>query len=104
MKIAILSKNGNKRQRIPKGQSKMDNAEKLATQSIQDDEKQQQKHNKPTICVGHHYMQTSTNNVNKTYKSGYLTIVEDTVDLQYGLVCELINIGYQCLNIWNTDP
>jgi len=49
-------------------------------------------------------MQTSTNNVNKTYKSGYLTIVEDTVDLQYGLVCELINIGYQCLNIWNTDP
>ena len=82
----------------------MDNAEKLATQSTQDDEKQKQKHNKPTICVGDHYMQTSTHNVNKTYKSGYLTIVEDTVDLQYGLVCELINIGYQCLNIWNTDP
>ena len=39
----------NKRQRIPKGQSKMENPEKLAT-----------------ICVGHHYTQTNTNNVNKT--------------------------------------
>ena len=29
----------NKRQRIPKGQSKMDNTEKLATQSTQDEEK-----------------------------------------------------------------
>ena len=31
---------GNKRQRIPKGQSKMDNPEKLATQGTQDEEKQ----------------------------------------------------------------
>ena len=30
----------NKRQRIPMGQSKMDNLEKLATQGIQDEEKQ----------------------------------------------------------------
>ena len=30
----------NKRQRIPKWQSKMDNPEKLATQSTQDEEKQ----------------------------------------------------------------
>ena len=30
---------GNKRQRIQKGQSKMDNPEKLATQGTQDDEK-----------------------------------------------------------------
>ncbi len=30
----------NKRQRIPKGKSKMDNPEKLATQGTQDDEKQ----------------------------------------------------------------
>ena len=37
----------NKRQRIPKGQSKMDNPEKLATQITEDEEKQQ-KHN--TIC------------------------------------------------------
>ena len=30
----------NKRKRIPKGQSKMDNSEKLATQGAQDEEKQ----------------------------------------------------------------
>ena len=30
----------NKRQKIPKGQSKMDNPEKLATQGAQDEEKQ----------------------------------------------------------------
>ena len=29
----------NKRQRIPKGQSKMDNPEKLATQGTQDEDK-----------------------------------------------------------------
>ena len=28
--------------------------------------RRQTKHNHNTICVGHHYMQTSTNNVNKT--------------------------------------
>ena len=38
----------------------MDNPEKLATQR----RKTRQKHN--TICVGHHYAQTNTNNVNKT--------------------------------------
>jgi len=31
---------GNKRYRIPKGQSKMDNTEKTATQDTQDEEKQ----------------------------------------------------------------
>ena len=35
------------------------NTEKLATYSTQDEDKQ----NKNTICVGHHYMQTNTNNV-----------------------------------------
>ena len=30
----------NKRQRTPKGQSKMDNPEKMATQGIQDEDKQ----------------------------------------------------------------
>jgi hypothetical protein len=34
----------------------MDNPEKLTTQVTQ-------KHN--TICVGHHYMQTNTNNIKK---------------------------------------
>ena len=43
----------NKRQRIPKGQSKKDNPEKMAKQGTQDEEKQ--KHN--TICIGHHYKQ-----------------------------------------------
>jgi hypothetical protein len=38
----------------------MDNPEKLAIQSTQDEEK----HN--TICVGHHYTQINTNNINKT--------------------------------------
>jgi hypothetical protein len=37
----------------------MDNPETLATR------RKKQKHN--TICVGYHYMQTSTNNVNKTW-------------------------------------
>ena len=40
------------RQRIPKGQSEMDNLEKLAAQGTQDEEKT---HN--TICDGHHYAQ-----------------------------------------------
>ena len=52
----------NKRQRIQFGQSKMDNQEKLATQRIQDEEKQSKN---TTQCVGHQYMQTNTNN-NKT--------------------------------------
>ena len=41
----------------------MENPDKLATLGTQDD-KTNQKHN--TICVGHHYAQTDTNNVNKT--------------------------------------
>jgi len=45
------------------GQTKMDNPEKLATHVTQDEEKQNKKHN--TICGGHHYTQTNTNNVRK---------------------------------------
>ena len=41
----------------------MDNPEKLATFGTQDDEKQ--KHT--TICVGHHYAQANTNNVNTSW-------------------------------------
>ena len=61
-----LTFNINKRQRIPQRQSIMDNPEKLATQGTQDEDKTKQKHN--TICVGHYYMymQTNTNNINKT--------------------------------------
>ena len=43
----------NKRQRIPKVQSKMDDPNKLATQGTQDEDKYN------TICVGHHYTQTT---------------------------------------------
>jgi len=38
----------------------MNNPEKLSTQGTQDEEK----HN--TICVGHHYTETSTNTISKT--------------------------------------
>ena len=51
----------NKRERIPKGQSKTNNPEKLATRR----RKTKQKHNR--ICVVHHYPQRNTNNVNKTW-------------------------------------
>ena len=44
----------NKRQRIPKGQSKMDNPEKLTTQGTKDEEKQ----SKNTKCAGHHHTET----------------------------------------------
>jgi hypothetical protein len=47
----------------------MFNLEKLATQGTQYEEK----HN--TTCVGHHYAQANTNNVNKT-----LTLLQTTGD------------------------
>ena len=48
-------------QRIFEGAiKKKDNPEKMATQGTQDKEKYN------TICIGHHYMQANTNNVNKT--------------------------------------
>jgi hypothetical protein len=55
----------NERYRIPNGQSKKDNTEKVATsKGCSRRRKTKQKHN--TICVGHHYMQTNTYNVNKS--------------------------------------
>jgi hypothetical protein len=42
----------------------MDNPEKPETWGKQDEAKTKQKHN--ALCVGHHYTQTNTNNVNKT--------------------------------------
>jgi len=39
----------------------MDNSEKLTTLDTQDENKQNKTHN--TICIGHHYTQTKTNNV-----------------------------------------
>jgi len=43
----------------------MDNPQKLETLGTQDEEKTKQKHN--AICVVHHYAQTNTNNVIKTW-------------------------------------
>ena len=49
----------------------MDNPEKLQTKRTQDEDKQnvhktnQTKQQDNTICVGQHYTQTNTNNVNK---------------------------------------
>ena len=54
----------NKRQRKPKGQSKMENPEKPATWGTQDEENTKHKHN--TMFVGQRYTQTNTNNINKT--------------------------------------
>ena len=53
----------------------MDNSEKLTTLRTQDTKRRQTKQKKikdkikythNTICVGHHYAQAKTNNVNKT--------------------------------------
>ena len=57
----------NKRQRKPKGQSRTNNPEKLATVGTQDARRRQRKQKHYTICVGHHCTQTNTNNVNKTW-------------------------------------
>jgi hypothetical protein len=51
----------NLREYIPKGQSKKDNQDKLVTRR----RKTKQKHN--IKCVGHHYAQTNTKSVNKTF-------------------------------------
>jgi len=42
----------------------MDNPEKLATYDAQDEE---EPNKSTTICVGHHYRQTHTNKVDKTW-------------------------------------
>ena len=49
---------------MPKGQSKINNLDKMATQGTQKGRQTKPKHN--TTCAGHHYTQANTNNVNKT--------------------------------------
>ena len=57
---------GNKRLRIPKGQSKINNPEKLATYGTQDEEKNTK--NLHNMCWTPLYVnrRTNTNNVNST--------------------------------------
>ena len=57
--LKIIAKTINTRKRLPKGQSKMDNPGYTRRA------KTKQKQN--AICVGHHYTETNTNNVNKTW-------------------------------------
>ena len=59
------SKLENKRQRIPKGQSKMETPNKLATQGREYKKQNKTKIKHSTICIEHHYTQATTNIVNK---------------------------------------
>ena len=65
----------------------MDNPEKLGTLGIQDEEK----HN--TLCVGHHYTQTNTNNVNKTWAVLLVTegIDESNIVLMRKIATDITN-------------
>ena len=53
----------NKRLRKQKGQSRIDNPQKLATLGTQDEHEHSKQHN--TICGGYRYTQANKNNVNK---------------------------------------
>ena len=57
-----------------------DNAEKLATQDTQDQDK---KHKHNAICVGHHYMQINGNNVNKTWALLQTTGDRDELNIMF---------------------
>ena len=66
----------------------MDNPGKLAKLGAQDEHKQQQNNN--TLCVGHHYTQTNTNNVSKIWAllqttggKDELNIVFEKIFIQY---------------------
>jgi len=65
IRICSGSESSNSPNKILKGQSKMDNPEKLATYGTQIRRISKQKHN--TTCVRYHYTQTNTNNENKTW-------------------------------------
>ena len=56
----------NKRQRIPKGQSQKVQSRDTGNMGYTRRRHTKEKHN--TICVGHHYAQINTNNVNKQAK------------------------------------
>ena len=47
----------------------MNNQEKLSILYRQDTRRGQTKQKHNTICVGHHFAQTNTNNVNKTLQT-----------------------------------
>ena len=82
----------------------MDNPEKLATLGTQDEDKQ----NKNTICVGHHYAQANTNNVIGTdcigsCKSNYLLITTMTApEFYWGEIICYVSIVFIKIICWLT--
>ena len=60
-------------QRIPKGQSKMDNPEKQTTQGTPYEEKQN------TICVGHHSAQTNIHVKHIIAQHKKITVLNDII-------------------------
>ena len=65
----------------------MDNPEKLATYGTQDKEINKQNHNR--ICVGHHYAQTNTNNVNKRW-AVWFVLYDVVLHDQINNLCTLV--------------
>ena len=72
----------------------MDKSEKLATLGTQDEEKKQ-KHNR--ICVEHHYAQTNSNTVNKTWALLQTTGGKD--ENQYNYIQKLGTLWTRISNI-----
>jgi hypothetical protein len=58
----------------------MDNPKRLATYDAQDEQKTKQN----TICIGHHYTQTNTNNINKALAILQTTSGKDKPNIVYG--------------------
>ena len=86
----------------------MDNPEKLARYGTQDEDKSKQKHN--TICFGHHYTHTNTNNVIQTW-----ALLRTTTTFYICTICPRlftkkknektirVNGKYKSLNLWDCE-
>ena len=78
----------------------MDNPEKLATYGTQDKEINKQNHN--GICVGHHYAQTNTNNVNKRWAVWFVlydVVLHDPINNLCTLVLSTMYVHCYTINI-----
>ena len=71
----------------------MDNPGKLAAQVTQDEEKENKTHN--TIYVRHHYTQTNTNNMKKTWTLGSYKQLEVKTNRTYAdIICNNIQNSF----------